>query len=291
MTIFRSPLISVGMTVHNCEKTLRMTVRSIIRQTHRNWELLVIDDGSTDRTVEIAESFDDSRIRVVADGLHKGIPYRRNQTIEMSRGRYFGLLDGDDVAYPERLNRQVTYLEEHPETDLLGCGVIVFKGNGVVLGTRRVWLSHEEICARPWAGFYLPHSTWMGKREWFRVHKYQPDLVRSEDQDLLLRTYKTSRFACLPDILVGYREESVSLKKSFVGRCCFCKSLLREGFKHRDYALATRGVLGQCLKGGVDVFAVSTGLNYRILRHRAAPIDTSVSSRWTEVWSSVVRHK
>ena len=86
-----------------------------------------------------------------------------NETILLSAGKYFARMDGDDVAYPERLERQVRYLERHPQVDLLGTGILVFKADGNALGTRRIWRRHEEICRRPSAGFYLPHPTWMGK--------------------------------------------------------------------------------------------------------------------------------
>lgn len=286
---FKCPTVSIGMPVYNCERTLGAALRSIVKQTFQDWELLLVDDGSSDKTVADARGVKDPRIQVIADGLHMGIPYRRNQTIEMSRGKYFGLMDADDVSYPERLERQVRYLEEHSDVDLLGCAVLVFKGNGFVLGTRRVPLSHRDICQRPWAGFYLSQPTWIGKREWFRVHRYREGLDRSEDQDLLLRTYKTGHFANLPDILVGYREESVSLRKSFIGRYSFCRSLLREAIEHKHYLEAARGVMGQHLKGLVDVLAVTTGLNYRVLRHRALPVGEAEKKQWTRVWNEVHR--
>jgi len=282
-----SPVISIAMPVYNCEKTLAITVRSICRQTFEDWELLIIDDGSSDKTVELARSLTDPRINVIIDGAHRGIAYRRNQAIEMSRGKYFAVMDGDDVAYPERFERQVRYLEQHPDVDLLGAGVLVFKSSGMVLGTNRLPPSHRDICRRPWAGFHFAQPTWIGKREWFGVHKYRTQLARAEDQDLLIRTYKMSHFQALPDILVGYREESVSLKKNLVGRYSFCKALLRQATQHGSFVLAARGILGQCLKGLVDVFAVATGLNYRVLRHRALPVDEAAREQWARVWNKV----
>jgi glycosyltransferase involved in cell wall biosynthesis len=287
MTETHNPLVSIAMPVFGCEKTLGLTIRSILHQSLQDWELLIIDDGSPDKTVEIGRSFKDPRILVIADGLHLGIPRRRNQAIEMSRGKYFGLIDGDDLAYPERLERQVRYLRTHSEVDLVGCGVLVFRGDGRLLGTREVRMSHQQICERPWAGFHLAQPTWIGKGEWFRTHGYRVELARAEDQDLLLRTYKTSCFAALPDILVGYREESLSLRKNFVGRYSFCRSLLREAFQHKDYLLALRGIWGQSLKGLADFLAISTGLNHRALRHRARPVEDSVRERWEEVWELV----
>src|SRR5579863_5206493 len=136
MNDVRTPLISVGMPVLNCEKTLELAMRSIVRQSRGDWALIVIDDGSTDHTVEIARSFSDPRVLVCADGLHTGLSERLNEAIQLSRGEYFARMDGDDVAYPERFERQVRYLEEHPEVDLLGAGILVFKGSGCALGTR-----------------------------------------------------------------------------------------------------------------------------------------------------------
>src|ERR1039458_4078760 len=83
-----SPIVSIGMPVYNCEETLGVAVRSILQQTFQDWELLIIDDGSSDKTVEVGSSVEDPRIQMIADGLHKGIPHRRNQAIKMTRGNY-----------------------------------------------------------------------------------------------------------------------------------------------------------------------------------------------------------
>src|SRR6266571_138178 len=281
------PRVSIGMPVYNCAATLGTALRSILNQTFSDWELLLIDDGSTDETLHVSRSHSDPRIRVFVDGLHRGLVERLNQAIDLSEGKYFARMDGDDVSYPERFERQVRYLEEHSDVDLLGCGVLAFKGNGLVLGTRRVPLSHRDICARPWAGFDLAHPTWVGRMQWFRRHRYRSDAVRCEDQDLLRRTYKTSRFANLPNILVGYREESISLGKNLASRHFVCKCLLQNAFEHKNYLLAVRGVISQNVKGLVDILAVTTGLNYRVLRHRAMPVEESVKERWAQVWRKV----
>jgi glycosyltransferase involved in cell wall biosynthesis len=289
MIIMEYPLISVGMAVHNCEKTLRMAILSIARQTYRNWELLILDDGSTDRTVEIARSFGDTRIKVISDGVHHGLPTRLNEAISLSTGKYFARMDGDDVAYPERFARQIQYLEDHSQIDLLGAGILVFKGDGCVRGTRTIWRTHEGICGRPWVGFYLPHPTWMGKTAWFRKHFYQPDAVRMEDQELMLRTYQTSRFASLEEILVGYREETFSLRKSLSTRVHFAKLLVNlsaHGNNGRFHTM--RGVVEHGLKAMIEVLAVTTGMPDQILRHRALPVNPDEVARWKKVWGSLV---
>jgi glycosyltransferase involved in cell wall biosynthesis len=281
------PLISVGMPVFNCEKTLGTALRSILTQSFKNWELLIIDDGSADRTREVARSFDDQRIRMIADGEHRGLVARLNQAIELGTGRYFARMDGDDVAFPDRLKRQVEFFTENANVDLVGCGVLVFGDNGTVLGVRYVAENHAEICRRPWAGFQLPHSTWMGRMEWFRSHRYDAKAIRAEDQELLLRTFSTSCFSCVPEILQGYREDQLVLRNILHSRCSFTIAVLRDCIERKQYFTAIGGVLEQCAKALVDVFAISTGLNRQILRHRARPARTEIVECWSNVWEQV----
>jgi glycosyltransferase involved in cell wall biosynthesis len=281
------PLVSIGMPVFNCEKTLAIAIRSILNQTYDNWELLLMEDGSSDRTLEVARSFADPRISVLTDQSHKGLVPRLNQAIEMSRGEYFARMDGDDVAYPERLERQTKYLEQHPEVDLLGCSMLVFKGDGVAVGSRPAPETHEEICQRPSAGFYIGHPTWMGRTAWFRAHPYDANAIRTEDQVLLLRSYLTSCFACLPEILCGYQEDRLVLRKILRGRYGFTAAVSREFFKRGEYFTAAGATLRQFVKAFVDIFAITTGLNYLVLRHRVRSLDQVNLQHWAEVWSQV----
>src|SRR5579871_2414525 len=96
------PLVSVGMPVRNNERTLARAIASILGQTHPQLELILIDDGSSDGTLRVAQSFSDSRIRLFSDGQSLGLSTRLNQAIDVSGGRYFARMDGDDVSYPER---------------------------------------------------------------------------------------------------------------------------------------------------------------------------------------------
>jgi glycosyltransferase involved in cell wall biosynthesis len=278
------PLVSIGMPVFNCEKTLIPTVRSLLNQTYANWELLLIDDGSKDNTLLLSQSFDDSRIRVISDGVNMKLPIRLNQAIDLSRGKYFARMDGGDITYPERLEAQVRYLEGHPNIDLVGSRIIVFNGEGHAVGSYAFKQTHAEICRRPWASFYLPHPTWMGKIKWFRTNRYRAELIKSQDQELLLRTYKNSCFACMPDILLGYRKRSLSLKNILTGRYHFSVALLQKAILDKHYFLAF-GVLEHALKALIEVFAITTGLNYRVLQHRSIPVQQAEVIRWQAVWA------
>ena len=279
------PLVSIGMPVFNCEKTLDTAVQSIINQTYSNWELILIDDGSKDKTLEIAESFHDPRIKVISDGHNQQLPTRLNQAIVASSGKYFARMDGDDFSYPERLQRQVDYLEQHPEIDLLGTAAINFDRNGLATGMVLWKQSHAEICARPWAGFPLQHPTWMGKLDWFQKFQYRPDAIGMEDYEIMLRAYQTSRFAALPEILLGYRVASLSIKKVLVSRYHFCVSLIQKALTERNL-IFIYGVFLQVAKLLVDLVTIPTGIGLKLMKHRlGVPVKAADIAQWQENWS------
>ena len=282
-----SPTISIGLPAFNCEETLALAIRSIVNQTYDNWELLVMEDGSSDRTLEVARRFSDHRISVFSDNSHRGLVPRLNQAVEVSRGKYFARMDADDVAFPERLESQIDYLQRHSEVDLLGCRMLMFRDNGLAFGCRPTPQAHKEICRRPSSGFCIAHPTLMGRTSWFRAHPYDPNFPRAEDQVLLLRSYTASHFVCLPEILYGYREDRLLLRKILLGRYGFAKGVFSELFNRRNYFAAIAAVLKQIGKAHVDFFAVSTGLKYRILAHRARPLEEESLQRWTDIWSQL----
>ena len=109
-----SPLVSIGISVYNCQATIGSAFRSILNQTYENWELILIDDGSQDDTLTIIKQFNDDRIRIYSDGRNRGLPGRLNEAVALSQGKYFARMDGDDICYPTRLASQVDFLEKNP---------------------------------------------------------------------------------------------------------------------------------------------------------------------------------
>ncbi len=279
------PLVSIGMPVFNCEKTLKSSVQSILNQTYHNWELILIDDGSKDDTLEIAKSFQDDRIKIISDGLNQQLPSRLNQAIALSSGKYFARMDGDDISYPERLQLQVAYLEEHPEIDLLGTATIRIDADGQATGVSARSETHAEICRSPWSVFNIAHPTWMGRLDWFDKHQYRPDAIRMEDYDFLLRTYQTSSFACLPDILLGYRVACLSLNKILNARYHLCITLGKKALMDKNYLFAY-GALEQLAKSLVETIAITSGMGFKVLRHRVGfDMKESELLQWNQIWA------
>lgn len=283
-SITEPPLVSIAMPMRNNARTLAPAIQSILDQTYPHWELLLIDDGSSDATLRIAQRFADPRIRIWSDGAWQGLAARLNEAIDHSTGAYFARMDSDDIAYPQRLARQVAYLQAHPDVDLVGAWVLVFGPDGAVLGKREGAEHHEAICARPDYGISLAHPTWLGQIAFFRRYRYQ--IGSQEDADLLLRAYRDSRFATVPEILLGYREEQLKLKKLVTYRWLYLHSIVREFARQRKPQRAIKVVIIQVLKGAADCVAVTSGLNHRLLRHRARPVTDAERQDWERVWST-----
>ena len=204
-----APAVTIVMPVFNGARDLALAVQSIVGQSFTDWELLLIDDGSTDGAVARLKALSDPRVRVLADGQNKGLAARLNEGVNAARAPLIARMDHDDFAHPERLKLQAEYLSGYPAIDLLGSRCVTMDETDKVFGELPFAETHEEICARRWLGLYLAHPTWMGRTEWFRRNPYAvPSPYACEDQELLLRTAKHSRYHALPAALLAYRVRS-----------------------------------------------------------------------------------
>jgi glycosyltransferase involved in cell wall biosynthesis len=205
------PVVTVAMSVLNGGDYLQLAVQSIVEQTLQEWELLILDDGSTDGAIDTLLSRRDPRIIVIRDGQNKGLSARLNQAIDMARGRYLARMDHDDVSHPNRLAEQVAFLDEHPHVDLVATKCVTINELHQPVGKLPFASHHQDICGRPWMGFPMPHPTWMGRVSWFRSHYYQdPAPYCCEDNELLLRAHKTSVYHAIEPALLAYRVRSHS---------------------------------------------------------------------------------
>lgn len=207
------PVISIAMPFFNSAATLELAVRSLLHQTYDDFELLLCDDGSDDRSLAIARSLDDPRIICWSDGKRRRLAARLNECIDRARGIYLARMDADDIAYPDRLACQLDFLVSQPAVDLCGASAMVFGKRGRPLWRFNPEKDHAGIVKSPHRGFPLWHPVWMGHVAWFRRWRYDERAWLAQDQELLLRSYRHSVFANLPGILLGYRRERTSLRK------------------------------------------------------------------------------
>lgn len=198
------PKVSVLMTVRNAAAFIGDAIASIGRQTWRDFELIVVDDGSSDGSGDIARRFaqEDERIRVLWQeplGLVAGL----NRASAEARGEFWARMDADDIARPRRLHRQVEFLSAHPDVGVLGTAVRRF---GAARG--RWQLPESDVTAKASLLFGTPfaHPTVMLRRSvWAACGGYRVDFRAAEDIDLWERMGKYTRFANLPEALLDYR--------------------------------------------------------------------------------------
>jgi glycosyltransferase involved in cell wall biosynthesis len=271
------------MAMRDSADTIAVAVRSIQVQTLSDWELIVIDDGSSDQSASIVSAFDDARIRLVCEPSSAGLATRLNQAVALSRGTFIARMDADDVCFPDRLARQVARLQGEPQLDLLGCGAVVFTDRARLLGEMPVGLTHEEITAQPFRGFPIAHPTWCGRAEWFRNNPYDARLMKTQDQDLMLRTFAKSRFAALEDVLIGYRQDALDLGKRLRGRTVFINSMWKYARHSGEFFPMLMGIVTQLVKGGADIATTGLGLNRLVHRNRLKPVRSSVVKQWQDL--------
>jgi glycosyltransferase involved in cell wall biosynthesis len=206
-------MITIAMPFFNSAATLELAIRSLLHQSYTDFELLLCNDGSTDKSLAIAHSFHDPRVICWSDGRRLRLAARLNECIDRARGLFLARMDADDIAYPDRLAHQLAFLMTHTDVDLCGGGAMVFGKYGRPLWRFSPAVEHAGITRSPFRGFPLWHPLWMGRIEWFRRWRYEEGALLAQDQELLLRSYPDSCFANLPQVLLGYRQERVTLRK------------------------------------------------------------------------------
>lgn len=275
------PLVTIGLPVYNAEKTIADAIRSVLAQTYANWELLLLDDGSKDRSWEVVRGFADPRIQWISDGCNRGISYRLNQGVALSKGRYFCRMDADDICFATRLERQVDLLSAKPEIDLLATSIVTFDTAGDLKGVVEVAREHADICRRPWNGFHFPHPSWMGKIDWFRLHPYTSAADGAEDQFLLYQSCDDSFFAGTEEVLLAYRDDRTSFKKLYGRRMAFWRVIARAAWaraRMKDLCLVT---LRQPLKILADFLHVKYGVAGA--RNNLLPVTPAIRQAWGEM--------
>jgi glycosyltransferase involved in cell wall biosynthesis len=277
------PVVSVIMSMRNGASTVGAAVRSVLMQTLCDWEMIVIDDGSSDHSSGIVEGFHDGRIRLVRETRSAGLAARLNQAVTLSQGEFIARMDADDICFPERLAAQVARLREEPKLDLLACGAVIFTGDRKLIGEMPVGLDHQDIVARPFVGFPLPHPTWCGQASWFRNNPYNAELRYAEDQDLLLRSFRHSRLGGLDKVLLGYRQDQLALKKLIPGRTTFARSAWRNGLATGELLPALAGIADHAAKGMTDVATLALGLHRQMQLRRLKPVSPAVAREWQQL--------
>lgn len=260
--------VTVGLPVYNSESFVLDAVRSIKNQSFKDWRCIIIDDGSTDRTLDILKRNIDDRFELIVDKLNMGLVARLNQLIEMTDGEYFARMDSDDIMHPQRVAEQVRFLDARPEIDVVGSSAYLIDVNNDVYGVREV--GNDFGFARLLQGSPFIHPSIMGRKTWFRNNPYNPSAHRVEDYELWLRSSDASRFANTTDPLLYYREAGLPYLKKYVVTSKGIRRYVREyGHKKFPPTSVYRSLLTSLGKQAAFVLLHHLGQEETLMRGRA----------------------
>ena len=215
-------MISIGIPFYNAEAYLEDAIKSVLAQTFQEWELILVDDGSSDGSLNIAKKYEqlDSRIRVISDGLNKKLPTRLNEIIKEAKFNLIARMDADDLMDIERLEKQYAFLSANPEYDLVTTGMYSIDQSNEVLGKRlpenRIMQANEILGGLT----NLLHASMLAKKQWCLRNPYREDNALAEDYELWLSAAIKNdlKYNVLQEPLYYYREvENVKKEKMIKG--------------------------------------------------------------------------
>jgi glycosyltransferase involved in cell wall biosynthesis len=200
------PSISIIMPVYNVVDFLPMAMASIFAQTITDWELIAIDDASTDGSWQYLQRIDDPRVRIFRNDRNRNVPYTVNRGIDMARGKWIGKMDSDDIISPKKFELQLDKLESCSEIDVLGCGTIIVDRDLNIVSAHTPPTEHHVITKTPCIFMSLTFGALLGKADWWRKWRIDERIVVSGHEfDLYLRSYQESIFSNVPEFLYVYR--------------------------------------------------------------------------------------
>jgi glycosyltransferase involved in cell wall biosynthesis len=199
----KPPKVSVIMPIYNAEKYVGEAIRSILRQTFKDFEFLILNDGSRDQSLHVIESFKDSRIILINHKTNKGLVAILNQGLKLARGQYIARMDADDVSYPKRLATQIKFLEQHPHIAAVGSWVKTMgieKNRGWQYRTDPTILECELLFDAP-----LAHPSAMLRSATLRKHNLIYRIKHAEDYGLWNDIAQHAHLSNIPRYLLHYR--------------------------------------------------------------------------------------
>lgn len=265
-------LVTVGLPFYNAERTLAATVASVLAQTHADWELLLVDDGSADRSLEIARSFGDPRIRVLSDGQNRGLVDRLNQIAVEARGELVARMDSDDLMTPDRLAVQVAVMTAEPNVDVCFGQAYVIDEHDRLLGIR----ARGQTPGVAGLVHGIVHPTVMARRAWMRANPYDARFVRGEDFELWCRTAHTSRFRKIEQPLLFYRDPAVLRLEPYLRSLRTARTALAlHGACLFGVGGTRRRIARTYVRAAVYRAAHLVGQEHRLLARRNGPLTAS----------------
>jgi glycosyltransferase involved in cell wall biosynthesis len=269
------PVISIGLPFYNNRAALAGAIRSIFAQTCHRWELILVDDGSSDGSLEIAQAVKDPRVRVIVDGGNKGLSARLNEIAAGARGRFVARMDADDLMHPRRIEKQLALLEANPGVDIAGTATYVTDAQWQPRSWRANGPLDTTLASVLRRGLFI-HPTVTARVAWARANPYSVDHSRAQDLELWCRTCSFTRGALVPEPLHFYREPAPINVATYLETS---RSVRRIARSFAPAALGRRRALALLLRQQLAAVAYRVsrplGLDSWLLERRSSPLTAS----------------
>ena len=276
-----TPLVTIAIPIYNAKDYLASAIQSCINQTYLNWELLLMEDGSTDGSYDIAYEFAsrDKRIQVLSDGKNRGLVYRLNESIRRAKGKYYARMDADDIMVVTRIEEEVLFLEKHFEVDVVGASIMTIDNHNKIIGSE---FTQGNVCS-------FIHPTIMGRIEWFKQNLYEEWALRADDFELWTRTSSMSTFYAIGKPLLFYREFGVpSFRKNFLSQRTMLKIFSRYHQYNKSFIWFVKNSLFMFVKIIIYAFFAFVGqIDYIIGKRRRKKLPAHLCLSETNILEAI----
>lgn len=199
----KQPLISVIMSTYNEEKYIVTSLKSLLNQTFQEFEIIIVDDASTDNTRQLIQRLQDERIHLICNEENQGLTKNLNKALKHVTGKYIARMDGDDIAFPTRFEKQVQYMEKHPETMLVSCYTKSFGDSDLVFALPD---DSEVLKVRMLVRPVYAHPGFMMRRELIEAgYQYNEEYRTAQDYEFASRVAEKYKIGLVPEVLLLYR--------------------------------------------------------------------------------------
>ena len=266
--------VTIGLPFFNAAATLADAIRSVFAQTHTQWRLLLVDDGSSDDSLRLARNIDDPRVTIISDGVNRGLIHRLNQITREADGDLIARLDADDLMHPDRLARQLAYLAANPDKQIAGTATYTLDERSRVIGKRGDGPFQPTPRSVLERGLFV-HPTITARRDWMLRNPYDPEFFRAEDLELWCRL-SLPEAGLIDEPLYFYRESVPLNLRAYVASCVTTRKVLRRyGPAVCGRAATSMLLAGRWVKEGVYRLSGTLGYQRYLLNRRSRPLDAA----------------
>jgi len=240
------PLVSVIIPVKNAGKFVGLAVQSIIDQTYKNWEMIVVDDGSTDETGKILKRFakKDPRITVITHKESKGIGASLNLALTKAKGKFIARMDGDDISLPNRLATQVAFLQKNPQTVAVGGQAEMIDGVGEIFAYKHFPTNQKTLREMIMWMVPIQHPIMMARASAYKKCRYDESYKTAEDVEMFMQLLQYGEFGNVPEVVYQYRKADTSNGYHNLKQTFYLTILGRwQGIVKHGYRPSVKGVL------------------------------------------------